>query len=97
MAEKAKEKEVLKPLEVAPKEEKVAEPKEETKVVEPKAEAKAVEPKAIVVKDKFVKVTPKFNGQRFIGGSWLDFEKDKEVEVSLDAKRSLLEAGAIYL
>lgn len=62
-----------------------------------KPEVKKVEPKPIVVKEKFVKVKSKVNGKRFIGGTWLHLEKDKEVEVTEDAKRSLLNAGAIYL
>lgn len=62
-----------------------------------KEEAKVVQPKPIVVKEKYVKVIPKINGRRFIGGTWYTLEKDKEVEVTEDAKRSLLKAGAIYL
>ena len=62
-----------------------------------KPEVKKVEPKPIVAKEKFVKVKSKINGRRFIGGQWYFLEKDKEVEVTEDAKRSLLNAGAIYL
>lgn len=60
-------------------------------------EVKKVEQKPIVAKPKFVKVKSKVNGKRFIGGQWYSLERDKEVEVTEDAKRSLLEAGAIYL
>lgn len=56
-----------------------------------------VEAKPVVVKEKFVKVIPKVNGNKFIGGVWYSLERDKEIEVSIDAKRSLKEAGAIYL
>ena len=59
--------------------------------------AKVVEAKPIVVKEKYVKVKSKISGSRFIGGTWYKLEMDKEVEVTEDAKRSLLEAGAIYL
>lgn len=62
-----------------------------------KTEAKVVAPKPVVVKEKFVKVKSKVNGKRYIGGTWYTLEKDKEVEVTEDAKRSLLNAGAIYL
>lgn len=58
---------------------------------------KKVEAKPVVVKPKFVKVIPKVNGKRFIGGTWYSLERDKEIEVTEDAKRSLKEAGAIYL
>lgn len=68
-----------------------------TKTTTQKEEAKVVQPKPIVVKEKYVKVIPKINGRRFIGGTWYTLEKDKEVEVTEDAKRSLLKAGAIYL
>ena len=60
-------------------------------------EIKKVAEKPIVVKEKMVKVIPKFSGVRFIGGERYEFKKDKEISVSVDAKRSLLEAGAIYL
>lgn len=70
---------------------------ETVKVAETKAEAKVVAPKPVVVKEKFVKVKSKVNGKRYIGGTWYTLEKDKEVEVTEDAKRSLLNAGAIYL
>lgn len=60
-------------------------------------EVKKVEPKPIVAKPKYTKVKSKVNGNRFIGGKWYSLERDKEVEVTEDAKRSLLEAGAIYL
>lgn len=60
-------------------------------------EIKKAEPKTIVAKPKYVKVIPKVNGKRFIGGTWYSLERDKEIEVTEDAKRSLLNAGAIYL
>lgn len=60
-------------------------------------EVKKVEAKPIIAKPKFVKVIPKVNGRRFIGGTWYSLERDKEIEVTEDAKRSLKEAGAIYL
>ena len=59
--------------------------------------AEKVEQKTIVAKPKFVKVKSKVKGKRFIGGTWYTLERDKEIEVTEDAKRSLLEAGAIYL
>lgn len=62
-----------------------------------KETAKVVAPKPVVVKEKYVKVKSKVTGKRFIGGTWYILEKDKEVEVTEDAKRSLLHAGAIYL
>ena len=62
---------------------------------------KAVEVKQefqpIVAEEKFVKVTPKFSGKRFIAGKWYNFVKDKEIEVTKEAKRVLLEANAIYI
>ena len=69
----------------------------EVKKVEKVEAVKKVEQKPVVVKPKYVKVIPKFNGKRFIGGEWYTFVKDKEMEVTEDAKRSLLKAGAIYL
>lgn len=68
-----------------------------TEKVNEKAEAKVVAPKPVTVKEKFVKVKSKITGSRFIGGTWYELEHDKEVEVTEDAKRSLLNAGAIYL
>lgn len=62
-----------------------------------KEAVKVVPTKPVVVKEKFVKVKSKVTGKRFIGGTWYTLEKDKEVEVTEDAKRSLLSAGAIYL
>lgn len=62
-----------------------------------KEEIKVVEPKPIVAKPKFVKVKSKINGRRFIGGTWYSLERDREIEVTEDAKRSLTRAGAIYL
>lgn len=62
-----------------------------------KEEAKKVEAKPVTVKPKFVKVIPKVTGKRHIGGTWYSLERDKEIEVTEDAKRSLKEAGAIYL
>lgn len=67
---------------------------DEVKKAEP---VKKVEPKPIVAKPKFVKAIPKVTGKRYIGGTWYSLERDKEIEVSEDAKRSLKEAGAIYL
>ena len=60
-------------------------------------EVKEVKATPVIVKEKMVKATPKFSGKRFIGGTTYEFEKDKEIEISADAKRSLSEAGAIYL
>jgi hypothetical protein len=60
-------------------------------------QAVVAEAKPIVVKEKFVKIIPKNSGLHYIGGTWYDLEKDKEVEVPEDAKRVLKEAGAIYL
>jgi hypothetical protein len=70
---------------------------EEVKKAESVKEAKKVEQKPIVAKPKYVKVKSKVNGKRFIGGQWYSLERDKEVDVTEDAKRSLLQAGAIYL
>lgn len=53
--------------------------------------------KAKVVEEKYTKVTPKFNGKKFIAGTWYQFTKDKEIEVTQEAKRVLLEAKAIYI
>lgn len=61
------------------------------------SQVKKVEQKPIVVSEKYVKIKSKVNGKRYIGGQWYFLEKDKEVEVTEDAKRSLLNAGAIYL
>jgi hypothetical protein len=65
--------------------------------VKPADKVEKVEPKPIVAKAKYVKVIPKVNGKRFIGGTWYHLVKDKEIEVTEDAKRSLKQAGAIYL
>jgi hypothetical protein len=51
----------------------------------------------IVVQEKYVKVTPKISGQRFIAGQWYEFTMDKEIEVTQEAKRVLKEAKAIYI
>lgn len=58
---------------------------------------KKVEQKPIIAKPKFVKVKSKINGRRYIGGTWYSLERDKEIEVTEDAKRVLTQAGAIYL
>lgn len=71
--------------------------KKETAQKAEKAEAKKVEAAPIVAKPKFVKVISKVNGRRYIGGTWYTLEREKEIEVTEDAKRSLKEAGAIYL
>lgn len=52
--------------------------------------------KPVVVKEKYVTVKPKISGRKFIG-SWVTLEKDKEIQVTADQKRCLLDAGAIYL
>lgn len=69
---------------------KKAEEVKQTEVKAPKVSVK-------VAKPKYVKVKPKFTGKRCIGGIWYNFEKNKEIEVTEDAKRSLEKAGAIYL
>ena len=56
-----------------------------------------VKPTPKIAKPKYVKVLPKFSGKKFIGGTWYHFKKDKECEVTEDAKRVLREAGDIYL
>jgi hypothetical protein len=70
---------------------------EKVEKVEKVEEVKKVAQKPIVAKPKFVKVKSKVNGRRFIGGTWYSLERDKELEVTEDAKRSLTQAGAIYL
>jgi hypothetical protein len=70
---------------------------EKAEKVEKVEAVKKVEQKPIVAKPKFVKVKSKVNGNRFIGGTWYSLERDKELDVTEDAKRSLVEAGAIYL
>lgn len=55
----------------------------------------AAKPK--IVENSTVKVTPKFSGLRFVAGNWYTFQKDKEIEVTPEAKRVLLEARAIYI
>jgi hypothetical protein len=72
--------------------------KEEVKVAEKVTFTEEVKvAKPIVAKPKYVKVKSKIGGKKFIGGVWYSFEKDKEVEVTEDAKRVLTESGAIYL
>jgi hypothetical protein len=70
--------------------EKKTEKVEEVKTTKPTSKPKIVE-------EKFTKVTPKISGQRFIGGTWYQLKKDKEIEVTQEAKRVLLEARAIYI
>lgn len=60
-------------------------------------EVKKAKPTPTVVQEKFVKVTPKFTGLRFIAGEKYHFTKDKEIEVTQEAKRVLLDAKAIYI
>lgn len=67
------------------------------KADEKKEEVVKVEQKPIVAKPKFVKVKSKIGGRRSIGGRWYNLEKDKDIEVTEDAKRVLLEAGVIYI
>jgi hypothetical protein len=62
-----------------------------------KEAAVAAPQEPIVLEDKYVTVKSKITGRRYIGAGWLSLEKDKELKVTVDQKRCLLEAGAIYL
>lgn len=67
-------------------------------VVETKTTAKKTTPtKPKVVEPNLVKVKSKIGGKKFIAGKWYYFEKDKEIEVTQEVKRVLLEANAIYI
>jgi hypothetical protein len=52
----------------------------------------------VVLEEKTVKVKPKKTvGDVFVGAGWLTIEKDKEIEVTQDQKRCLLEADVLYI
>jgi hypothetical protein len=59
--------------------------------------ADKAEKKPTILQEKYVTVKSKVSGRKFVGAGWLTLVKDKEIQVTADQKRCLLEAGAIYL
>ncbi len=59
-------------------------------------EAKVAEPKVYVPQEKMVTAKSKVSGKFYVAG-WIQLEKDKEIQVSVDQKRVLQEADLIYL